>query len=412
MAVTPEFSHNMSFVGHSDQGGRADGVQVMIHRDHAYIGHMFSRGFSVVDVSDPRDPQPRNYVAAPPGTWSLHLQSHDDLLLVINAADQFANPAFADERNYYFQSIGDVLREQQAEFAAGLRVFDISSPAEPREIGFMPVEGVGLHRIWYVGGRYAYASALLDDFTDFIFVVIDLNDPTKPEIVGKYWLPGMWRAGGEEPTWPLGKRYALHHGVVADGVAYASWRDGGFSLLDVSDPTDPSLIAYRNWDPPFGGGTHSALPFTDRQLVAVGDEGIADDCADGLKHVFMVDVREPSNPVTISTFPVPDEEDYCAKGAHYGFHNFHENRPGSFQSDELVFATYQNAGVRAFDIRDAYRPVETAHWVPPAPERMFDTRPNRPQVIQSCDVFADAEGLLYVTDYNAGLYILQYDGPS
>ena len=41
---------------------------------------------------------------------------------------------------------------------------------------------------------------------------------------------------------------------------------------------------------------------------------------------------------------------------------------------------------------------------------MFDPRPESDQVIQSCDIFVDREGLLYVTDYNAGLYILDYKG--
>jgi len=56
------------------------------------------------------------------------------------------------------------------------------------------------------------------------------------------------------------------------------------------------------------------------------------------------------------------------------------------------------------------RPEEVAYFVPPAPWRMFDPRPESAQVIQSCDVFVDREGLLYVTDYNAGLYILEYKG--
>ncbi len=30
---------NMRLVGHSDQGGRCDGVQIMVHRGYAYIGH-------------------------------------------------------------------------------------------------------------------------------------------------------------------------------------------------------------------------------------------------------------------------------------------------------------------------------------------------------------------------------------
>ena len=148
----------------------------------------------------------------------------------------------------------------------------------------------------------------------------------------------------------------------------------------------------------------------DRGLVIVADEAIADNCADQVKYTWVVDVREPTNPVTISTFPTPAEEDYCARGGHFGPHNLHENRPGSFQSSELIFATYQNAGVRVFDIKNPFRPEEVAYFVPPPPERMFDTRPGRARVIQSCDVFVEREGLMYVTDYNAGLYILEYKG--
>lgn len=43
--VQPEYSRNMRLIGHSDQGGRPDGVQVMVHRGYAYIGHMFRRAF-------------------------------------------------------------------------------------------------------------------------------------------------------------------------------------------------------------------------------------------------------------------------------------------------------------------------------------------------------------------------------
>ena len=42
-----------------------------------------------------------------------------------------------------------------------LRVYDISAPIEPRQIGYLEMEGLGLHHIWYDSGRYAYASALL-----------------------------------------------------------------------------------------------------------------------------------------------------------------------------------------------------------------------------------------------------------
>jgi hypothetical protein len=121
-------------------------------------------------------------------------------------------------------------------------------------------------------------------------------------------------------------------------------------------------------------------------------------------------VRAPDNPVSIATLPTPDEEDFCAKGAKFGPHNLHENRPGSFQSEELVFATYHNAGLRVYDIRNAFQPKQVGFFVPPPPETIVDQRPNPAKVIQSCDVFVDRNGVMYLTDTNAGLYILQYDG--
>jgi hypothetical protein len=408
---TPDHARNISFLGHTDQGGRGDGVQVMVNRGHAYIGHMFSNGVTVVDVRNPRDPRAVAYVPAPPGTWNLHLQTADDLLLVVNAANLFAAEAFADESNYYGNSVGAAFEGKGAEFSAGLRVFDISTPAEPREIGFMAVDGVGLHRVWYTGGPWAYASALLDGFTDYMFVTIDMRDPAHPKLAGQWWIEGQHEAAGEQPSWDTKRwRYGLHHALVAGDTAYGAWRDGGLTLLDVSDRHKPELIVHKNWSPPFQGGTHSPLPLVDRGLLVVADEGIADDAADGIKRIWVFDIRDPRNPISISTFPIPDEEDYTKKGGHFGPHNLHENRPGSFVSSEVVFATYQNAGVRVYDIADAFAPREVAAWVPPAPERMFDVRPNRPQVIQSADVFVDAEGIMYMTDYNAGLYVLQYEG--
>jgi hypothetical protein len=79
-------------------------------------------------------------------------------------------------------------------------------------------------------------------------------------------------------------------------------------------------------------------------------------------------------------------------------------------SSELIFTTYQNAGVRVFDIRDKYAPREVGALVPPAPKALVDSRPNRPQVIQSADVFVDSDGMIYSTDYNGGLYVMEYLG--
>jgi hypothetical protein len=300
-----DYARNMRLVGHSDQGGRPDGVQVMVHRGFAYIGHMFSKGFSIVDVRDPSKPKPANYIAAPPGTWNIHLQVHDDLLLVINAKDMFAAVEFADEHAYYRGQLGKVVGTAQAkanaarDWTAGLAVYDISDPAKPRRIGFMPIAGGGVHRIWYTGGRWAYVSALLDGFTDYIFMTVDMADPTHPRAAGRYWISGMNLGTGEKPTWPATSRYGLHHAIVHGDTAYAAWRDAGMVVLDVADRDNPKLIVHRNWCPPFGGGTHNCLPLPDRDLLVVLDEAVLDHQEDGLKLIWVFDNREPANPISI-----------------------------------------------------------------------------------------------------------------
>ena len=62
-------------------GRPLDGVQVIVHKGHAFVGHMFSDGFSVVDVRDPLNPKTVAFVAAPKNTRSHHLQIHGDILL-------------------------------------------------------------------------------------------------------------------------------------------------------------------------------------------------------------------------------------------------------------------------------------------------------------------------------------------
>ncbi len=63
----------------------------------------------------------------------------------------------------------------------------------------------------------------------------------------------------------------------------------------------------------------------------------------------------------------------------------------------LIFTTYQNAGVRVFDIRDAGNPVEVGALVPPKPDKMVGRQAGRPPVIQSTDVFVDSNRIIYCT---------------
>ena len=66
--------------------------------------------------------------------------------------------------------------------------------------------------------------------------------------------------------------------------------------------------------------------------------------------------------------------------------------------------------MRVFDIRDPYQPAEIGALVPPPPIKMMDIRPGRARVIQSADIFVDRDQLVYCTDTNAGLYIMEMTG--
>ena len=162
--------------------------------------------------------------------------------------------------------------------------------------------------------------------------------------------------------------------------------------------------------PPFAGGSHTPLPLPGRGLCLLADEATSNACANGLAHTWIFDVHAPDNPVPFATLPQPGERDYCAVGGKFGPHNLHENRPGTFQSETLIFATWHNAGVRAFDISNPFQPRDVAHAVPAAPTKLVDIRAGAVAVTQSCDVLVDCDGLLYVTDTNAGLSILRYTG--
>ena len=113
---------------------------------------------------------------------------------------------------------------------------------------------------------------------------------------------------------------APHHATAYDDIAYGCWRNGGVTALDVAeDPGALKLISHTNWCPPFAGGTHSALARHDRDLLVVADGGrrryfdrVAEADAPSSTSAY------PARPVTISTVPVPSDEDYKSKGGHFG----------------------------------------------------------------------------------------------
>jgi hypothetical protein len=371
-------ARGLELVGHTDLAGKGDGMQIMRNGNVVYVGHMgdFGVGTSVVDISDLARPRVIRQLAVPKGTHSHKVQLAGDLLL-------------ANHEQYPYR-VG--IPE-----SSGLLVYDVSTPADPRRIGFLPIDGLGVHRIWWAGGRYAYVSAREEGVRGRFLIVVDLADPTTPRVASRWWWPGQ---GERDPeTLPDGNDVAAHHVLVQGDRAYGGYFDKGVVVYAVAQDGSLELISSLAW--PEGGHahTHTALPLGDRKLLAVTDEAIEPDCQGAPKNVHLIDISDERRPREVSRFPVP-QGDYCARGLRFGPHNLHENRPGTFQSDRIVFVTYFNAGLRVYDTRDPARVVEIASYVPEAPAGQ--------PAIQFNDVLVDRDGTVFVTDrVRGGLYILK-----
>ncbi|MGH7267184.1 MAG: LVIVD repeat-containing protein [Candidatus Rokuibacteriota bacterium] len=367
----------LRLIGHADLGGRGDGCQIMRRADVLYVAHMGRAGMSVLDVRDPRRPTLLHQTERPPGAHSHKLQLAGDLLV----------------QNVERQGAGEPAR-------TGVVIYDVSQPRAPREVGFFPVGGPGVHRMWFVDGRYVHMAAGAPGYSDQFYMVADLERPDRPAEVGRWWLPGMHVAGGEARSSRPGERFACHHPIVHGARAYVGWWDAGFVILDVQNLAQPRLVSHLDWSPPFGGATHTVLPLRGGRLAVVTDEALADNCQEGDKRAWVVDLREETRPVPIATLPEPGPG-FCARGGRYGPHNLHENRPGTFVSDERIYLTYFNAGVRVYDLADPFRPREVASFVPEPPPGQATPQWN--------DLLVTADGLIFVTDrLNGGLYVLEH----
>ena len=354
---------------------------------------------TILDVTDPRDPRV---------VWQLPTE-HDKV------------------RGNSLALSGDtmILAKQVSDFGmspAGFHVFDISTPDAPMERSFFDASGphsVGVHFVSLMDGRYAHISSGAADFEpkdprDYQFyMIVDLEDRENPKEVGRWWIPGQRKEDSETIVrhTEIDFAFRVHHTLSyprRPDRAYLGYIDGGVIILDISDKTNPQMISRIDYHPPFPGFTHTVVPLFDRDLLLVTDEATTvSDGADWPKRIWVMDVRDETNPVMISTMPVPEGfEQFHRQGGRIGAHNIHENdpEPGSAILQNTCVATWFTAGLRIYDIRDPFTPKEIAAFLPATPEGQ--------KACRISDVFVDDRGLVYAADRaKGGLYVLEYDGP-
>ena len=401
-APQPEASH-LQLLGHDDLGGLGCGEgTALLRRDgrsYLYVAHERGPGnFSIVDVTDPRQPRVVHLAQLPHDrVRSNSLAVVDDLMVVA----------------YQVAEVGLT--------PAGIEVFDLADPEAPRSIASLDLSGPasrGTHWVGFVDGRFAYLSTGMptsrprDPRDDQFPVIVDLAEPSRPTVVGSWHLPGTQEDDDaptpvRHPVFDAGFR-SHNVNVYPDRPdrAYVGYLDAGVVILDISDKSAPTLVGRLDYHPPMPGFTHTALPLFGRELLAITDECVRDGGEDHPKLLWLADMSFEQAPLIISSAPMPSFDDFAHRGGRFGAHNLHENEPHewSWRSEDVVFGTFFNAGVRAFDVRNPFQPVEVASYVPPPPPC------SRLGAAQVNDVYVDAEGIVYATErFGGGLYVLAFD---
>ncbi len=395
-------ANNMKLVSQDNMNGfgnMGEGIALQLAKDGRrilWLAHECApKNFTGVDVTDPKKPKIIVQTDMPHNTVrSNSLDVTGDIMAVA----------------YQVQTRGET--------PAGVELFDISTPEQPKSIGFYDASSPwsrGVHQVWMVEETWLACAGPTQDYQpkeawdDQPFLMLDISDPSNIREACFWWLPGT-RVGDEEPAPPRHPRFdsgwRCHNTNVypeRPDRAYLGYLDGGAIILDIADRANPKMISHWNPHPPQNGFSHTVMPLFDRDLLIVADECTYDNGEDWPKRVWIVDAREEENLVPIATLPMPPVEEFAPRGGRYGAHNVHENRPGpSFRSSEIIFGTYFNGGVRVHNIADPYEPREIASYVPEAP-----TGSKYPST-QINDVYVDENGLVYCIErFAGGLYILE-----
>lgn len=387
-------------VGYSDLDARPAfklATQRVGDRRYLYAGHFWHHGWSVVDVTDPATPTLANFIEGPTDTWTLQVQVADGMMIT-----SLEGPSEG-------WGIAPGLPHEE-----GALLWDVATePEKPQLLGRWNSGGRGTHRNFFNGGDLAVMAANPEGFDGNIPLILDVSDPARPKEIARWWWPGQNVGDGEVSEYGA----YLHGPAYVHGTrAYLGYGRVGMVVLDFSDLTKPELVERISFGD-LGGklGCHSAVPLGDRGLIVANSEAIKEGTGDPLNYAFVVE--EKGDEYRIASFlPLPQPTDglaytsYYDKGGRFGPHNQHQyqGNPDHFDDPNTVLLTYFNAGLRRYDVTDPYVPRETGFFVPEDPVERRGPKPTE-LVTQFEDVLVDDRGVIFCSDKNHGLLVLQQD---
>ena len=428
-------AHRVKRIGHLDLAGAG---QVTVSGTTAYVGHIpntANLGTSIIDIADPSKPRVIAEITLADTTSHSHkVRVAGDIMIVNHERNPTALGRRADELpgvrrelvaalgrepthaelavrlNLKESDIGAIEAEAKRGYHnGGFKVWDVSSPARPREIVHHKTGGIGVHR-FDMDERYAYISTEMAGYVGNILVIYDMAEPAKPTEVSRWWIAGQHVEGGETPTWP-GRQHRLHHALRRGDEMWASCWHGGFRIVDVSDLARPKSVGAYNYHPLFPEPTHTAMPVPGRIggkriALAIDEEDQAQSADEeksrrGRAHACLLtfDVTNPGEIQPLGQFQVSEMDSPFSRtpGARFGAHQFCERMTGT-----LVHAVWFSGGLRIIDVADPLAPKEVGWFIPePAGGRSAP---------QSNDVALDDRGLIYIVDRHIGFDIVEFAG--
>jgi hypothetical protein len=362
------------------------GGQIVIDGSYAYVGHQHRpHGTSILDISDPRKPKILSTLA-PNHPWShSHKVRCVGELMIVNSE---------------FERGNDARREEYPD--GGFRIYDVKDRTRPKLVSFVKTYGKGVHR-FDVDENYAYMSTEMEGFVGNILVIYDIRNPSKPVEVSRWWMEGQNVAGGDEPH-PKGAEHRLHHALRCGNEMYAGCWMSGISIIDVGEINRPRTLSRYEYDPPCSEPTHTFLKvphrIRDKQIAVSTEEERARRGADASKpHAPLRtwDVSDPAAPKLLHSYYLPESSTpYPAAKVRFGTHQLREK----VDADNLLYVTWFAGGLRIIDISEPSSPKERGYFIPKPGDGVAAPLTN--------DVFKDDRGLLWVTDKERGLDVIEY----
>jgi hypothetical protein len=412
----------MRRIGHLDIAG---GGQVYIEGHHAFIGHMKPpHGTTVIDIEDPK--RPKIVAEIPLDGERSHTHKvrvvGDIMITNVEQNERHATRAAANMKEAEARLTAEFGRSpKDAELAAalhikpaqlglarefmarpyeegGFKVWDVSNRKSPKLLSYVRTHGFGVHR-FDMDARYAYISTEMEGYIGNILVIYDLKDPSRPEEVSRWWMPGQHLAGGEKPTWK-GYKNRLHHTMRHGDELWAAVWNAGIRVVDVSDIRHPRTIGAYDYHPPFPEPTHTVLkvpfPVAGLDIAVACDE--EHDHVPGNLHagLWVFDVANRNEIKALSMYHVPESASPFSGRGRFGMHQFQEHL-----EDTRLYCTWFSGGLRVIDIKDPHAPVETGYFIP---EPLGSEKSP-----QTNDVDVDSRGLVAIIDRNRGFDILEPD---